>query len=88
MREQRGRADGNSTKISDLTLLETAMKQASEEHLTTTTRKKPGWYKAHADKLEPLSRNRNTAQAAYNANPSDENNRRLLLARKLVKKEV
>jgi hypothetical protein len=88
MREQRGRADGNSTKISDLTLLETAMKQASEEHLTTTKRKKPGWYKAHADKLEPLGRNRNAAQADYNARPTVENKRRLQLARKLVKKGV
>jgi hypothetical protein len=73
MREQRRRADGNSTKISDLALLETAMKQASEEHLTTTKRKKPGLNKAYADKLEPLGRNRNTAQADYNARPTNEN---------------
>jgi hypothetical protein len=84
LRAEREQFTENSSKLSDLTLLEKAMQEASKEHLTSTKRKKPGWYMARADKLEPLSRNRNTAQAAYNANPSDENKRRL----QLVKKEV
>ena len=88
LRAERELSTENSTKLSDLALLEKAMQEASKEHLKSTKRKKPGWYMARADKLEPLVRNRNTAQAEYNANPSDENKRRLKLARALVKKEV
>jgi hypothetical protein len=88
LREERLDVVNNPTKISDLTILEKALQEASKEHLTSNSKAKPGWYKAHATVLEPLIRNRNTAQAAFNARPSDENKRRLHIARKMVKKEV
>jgi hypothetical protein len=73
LREERLDVVNNPTKISDLTILEKALQEASKEHLTSNSKAKPGWYKAHATVLEPLIRNRNTAQAAFNARPSDEN---------------
>ena len=88
LRTERDQSAEDQPKLSDLAILEKAMQEASEEHLTSTTKRKPGWYVARANKLEPLIRARNAAQAAYNARPSDENKRRLQLARNIVKKEV
>ena len=64
------------------------MQEASKDTLTSTKKRKPGWYTARIEKLEPLIQSRNAAQAAYNASPTDGNKRRLQLARTYLKKEV
>ena len=82
------RSTDNSQRRSDLTLLEEAMQEASKDTLKSTKKRKPGWYTARIEKLEPLIQSRNAAQAAYNASPTDGNKRRLQLVRTYLKKEV
>jgi len=83
-----GAQSRDGTPATALQVLEGAMTLAANEVLMSDGRRRPGWFLAARDKLQPCIEIRNAATVSYFNNPASETKDNLKAARKKVKRAV